>query len=368
MKVNDLLYSITEKLELSQTQLDRIEKSYNAVGNWLNESYEISKYGKILIFPQGSVGLGTVVKPIDKDYDIDLVIRLDNKNITAEILKKLVGKRLQENDIYKNMLDKEGKRCWTLIYSDSLNYHMDILPTKIDSNPVSYNGIPSIQATNKDEHGIYSFKSTNPSGYLNWFLSKAGRIQLRDSFEIKPLNQYPLKNVLQKIVQLLKRHRDVYFYKRKIKEDLPISIIITTLAARAYNGENDLFEGLKNVSMKMNDYIVKNNGINYIVNPVDSKENFAERWNSSNNKEKNYYLWNDQLNKDLNRIEKASFVELASLLKGCFGETVVNSVYDSIGERFKASRETGTLRMNIETGTLNEEKGEVVKPHTFYGK
>ena len=41
----------------------------------------------------------------------------------------------------KTMLDVE--------LCDSLSYHMDILPTKEDSEPKYYNGIPSILATDK---------------------------------------------------------------------------------------------------------------------------------------------------------------------------------------------------------------------------
>ena len=289
MDLNEILLCITEKLELSETQLNSIERSYQAVGEWLNSSPIIKQYGKVSIFPQGSVGLGTVVKPIDKDYDVDLVLLIENKTLPAEKLKHLVGDRLKENEAYKRMLDDEGKRCWTLIYAESLNYHMDILPTRKDSNPIVYEGIESILATNKNDSNEYSFKSTNPSGYLNWFLSRSRRIRLRDSYELKPLNEYPNKNILQRIVQLLKRHRDIFFSNKKIDDDLPISIIITTLAALSYEGEDDLFKGLEDVAQKMNNYIEEKNGKTYIYNPVDYIENFAEKWNESNNKKSNYF-------------------------------------------------------------------------------
>jgi len=50
---------------------------------------------------------------------------------------------------------------------------------------------------------------------------------------VDPLpNQIMLKNVLQRLVQLLKRHRDITF--EKTHERAPISIILTTLAAKSY--------------------------------------------------------------------------------------------------------------------------------------
>lgn len=50
------------------------------------------------------------------------------RNLEAEYVKKSVGMRIQESNRYKRMLQAEGRRCWTLQYSESLNFHMDILP------------------------------------------------------------------------------------------------------------------------------------------------------------------------------------------------------------------------------------------------
>ena len=47
---------------------------------------------------------------------------------------------------------------------------------------------------------------------------------------------------LQRTIQILKRHRDVRF--KDNCEFAPISMIITTLAAQAYQGEEDLYEAL----------------------------------------------------------------------------------------------------------------------------
>ena len=63
---NDILKRITENLELTDSQFKNIKQSYESVAEWLNASDEIKKYGKAEIFPQGSVALGTVVKPLKK--------------------------------------------------------------------------------------------------------------------------------------------------------------------------------------------------------------------------------------------------------------------------------------------------------------
>lgn len=127
--LDKILDQITTELELTDSQEGAVEKAYNAVADWLNQNDSLLKEYGISIFPQGSIKLGTVVKPLKQDdYDVDLVC-VFNKNankLTAEQIKLFVGKRLKENQRYKTMLGKEGKRCWTLQYSDSLNFHMDI--------------------------------------------------------------------------------------------------------------------------------------------------------------------------------------------------------------------------------------------------
>ena len=152
VSLNNLLSEIADLLELTDTQFNNIKSSYETVANWLNTGEEIQKYGNVEIFPQGSIGLGTVVKPLRRDeYDVDMVLFIDRTDIPTKELKRIIGNRLKEHSTYKRMLDEEGKRCWTLVYADSLSYHMDILPTKADTQPKYYNGIPSILATDKDE-------------------------------------------------------------------------------------------------------------------------------------------------------------------------------------------------------------------------
>lgn len=79
----ELLRKIAEDLDLNQTEEDAITRSYEAVGNYLKNSKELSSC-TVNIFPQGSVRLGTVVKPLTKDdYDVDLVCEICIKQATV---------------------------------------------------------------------------------------------------------------------------------------------------------------------------------------------------------------------------------------------------------------------------------------------
>ena len=132
-----ILRALGESLDISETQYNALVKSYEAVGTFLQNDPELSVYDP-LVTPQGSLRLGTIIAPIneDDDIDVDLVFRLKGKNPTwtAKALKDKVGARLRNSPRYQDMLDDEGRRCWTLLYrQDSANlkerYHMDILPS-----------------------------------------------------------------------------------------------------------------------------------------------------------------------------------------------------------------------------------------------
>jgi hypothetical protein len=75
---------------------------------------------------------------------------------------------------------------------------------------------------------------------------------------------------------ILKRHRDHTFAGRK--EDRPISVIITTLAAHSYNGEETIGEALAVILAGMDKHILWHDNRYWIPNPTDPLENFADKW------------------------------------------------------------------------------------------
>jgi hypothetical protein len=73
----------------------------------------------------------------------------------------------------------------------------------------------------------------------------------------------------------------------------PISVIITTLSGRAYNGEADLSDALKNILENMDKYINKSG--KRVPNPTHPEEDFADKWDDASyahlKLEENFYLW-----------------------------------------------------------------------------
>ena len=281
--LGEILSRIADELNITDPMFDKAVASYQAVGNWIGDGIDY----KVKIMPQGSMNLGTVVKPLDDrdDYDIDLVCLLeDGKELAPGIVKHLVGNRLKENKVYRDKLDKEGRRCWTMQYDE---FHMDILPCVPSDEAFIVPGATEIDITDKNKStGHYRFKVSNPSAYHDWFVSMAQPYVLvanskfaAKATEIKPVPSQAsrLKTPLQKAIQLLKRHRDVCFIDHQ--EDAPISVIITTLAAKACPHGDNVFTALKTILENMGDLVESRPDGYWVANPVLPSENFAERWN-----------------------------------------------------------------------------------------
>lgn len=331
--ISKVLNSIAEDLDISETKYLDAKNKYEAVGNWLGEKESsLYKYNPE-IYPQGSFCLGTVVKPVGKDeYDIDLVCFLNNLNrddITQYDLKKIVGDRLRDNKTYKNILKEEGRRCWTLEYANE--FHMDILPAITDQQ-ARMSDLPfqqeSILITDKEKmkNNGADWPKSNPKGYADWFFDRQTNIRqiIKESIaksikvNIKDVPDYKVKTPLQRAIQILKRHRDIFFLD---KESKPISIIITTLSASLYSGQDNVFNAIYDILMKINEEMLIRNGKYYISNPVSDNENFADKWNENSELSKNFLKWLSYAKKTfLNKIvQKENFGEINKVISKSLG-------------------------------------------------
>lgn len=393
---NEIFENLGASLDIPKYRYDELVSSYQAVGQFLgDDSSQLAPY-KPEIQPQGSFLLGTMISPVKEsdELDIDLVCELMKKHPkwTAEDLKAKVGDRLKLSERYKKLLDEEGRRCWTLLYrknseNASDRYHMDILPCVNDEKTrlreqffsVSMEQVDklSIRITDK-EHPNYKYETdctkwlkSNPFGYAKWFEDRCSietrKIVLLSESKVGSVPAYKEeKSPLQRVVQILKRHRDIMFNGDKNK---PISIIITTLAARAYNKEMNVLDALINVVNSMERYIVREprTGQYIIQNPVNPDENFADKWIETPQKQVNFYAWLKQVKQDVEQIiEKRGGLQLiAESMNKPFGREVVQRTFSAIADSQRKSRDNNTLRATT-TGALGT-VGTVVKAHTFHG-
>ncbi len=338
-KYSEFLDHVARELDIPPSKFNDAVNRYKAVGTWLDAGVYAGYSGDLAIYPQGSFRLGTVVRPlrngVEAEYDIDLVCEIPlNKNfIEPRRVKQSVGDRLKENRRYEKLLKSEGKRCWTLEYSeeeDGVGFHLDVLPAIPDSE---LNGNTDIAITDRDG-GLYTWSASNPKGYGAWFDEKNAtafsRVQeyqravifRQASAVYASIDEVPnelVRTPLQRSIQLLKRYRDSYFNNPERTKYAPISIIITTLAAHFYRGEEDIYTALTNIVRQLQGHtdlvegkriavsltdlgLIRRqpDGTWYIGNPVNPEENFADRWHEDNHaRARMFFDWVSSINVDL---------------------------------------------------------------------
>jgi hypothetical protein len=200
-----------------------------------------------------------------------------------------------------------------------------------------------IATTTKNKiSGKYDWTKTNPKAFSEWFnninatsykfVEKEYKQKLLENnkelfFSIDDVPRQLVKTNLQKIIQLLKRHRDLRFKEDEMKDSKPMSMIITTLVTQSYLNlgldSNNLIEMLNKITKELckyekllneelefsNPLIKKEKGIWYIKNPV-ADENLADRWHEKNNrKARAFFKWIKWLEIDFSDIEKNNINE-----------------------------------------------------------
>lgn len=319
-----LLESIADNLEVPPSYYEKAADRYRSLGDWLHrEESKVCGFDP-RVSPQGSFRYGTVNWPLFKteEYDLDLVgeLQISKSHITQKQLKELLGQEIMAYAKRYGIVNPvdEGNRCWRLDYADDVLFHMDILPClPEDLMPIhallSLGVDPCLAAmtvaiTDK-RHPKYgqitdAWPGSNPRGLGTWFDDRArpaasARIEeLVLKMEYRSIDEVPTyrwKSPLQRTIQILKRHRDVMF--KDNSEWAPISMIITILAAKAYKSELNLKDAIDGTVERMPQFV--NASKPRIPNPVNPKEDFADRWASDARYEANFWAWYSSIKADL---------------------------------------------------------------------
>jgi len=326
---NPVIEQIVASIEIPDSAYETAESRYRDLGSWLGRHGSNCFAFSPHVSPQGSFRLGTVTRPLDEGspYDLDLGCNLErgiSKNVhTQEQLKNLVGLDVESYRIARSIQERkeEKHRCWRLWYADHLSFHIDIVPCIpeelhrrkfIEAAMVQAGSVEELAHLVADltvnitdnRHPKYrtvagDWKVSNPEGYARWFESRMKlatallehrRLEMKAA-KVEDLPAFRWKTPLQRCIQVLKRHRDVMFAQNV---DLkPISIVITTLAARAYTGEADLGEAVQTILTGMGALI--NPKAPRVPNPVNPAEDFADRWATPEGRtkklEENFRAW-----------------------------------------------------------------------------
>lgn len=348
---------LIEELEIPASAYERADRRYKSLGEFFGSDRAQSVRFSPHIYPQGSFRLGTVIRPLDNgEYDIDIGCRLrqgiSKDAHTQKQLKDLVGadmERYRRERGIESPLD-EKRRCWRLAYQDELAFHMDVVPSIPEgvgrrqllqermraggldttlaarvaqhAGAITDNQLPNYDQINQD------WKISNSEGFALWFESRMRQAQLlleRNAAQAgATIDQLPSRrwnSPLQATIRILKRHRDVMY--SEYTDSQPISIIITTLAALAYQGETDLEATLAGVLDRMETFVRPNSP--RIPNPVNPEEDFADKWGEVEyahlHLEANFRRWLAQARADFATLRRAATVTLLQSALRRFGVT-----------------------------------------------
>jgi|TARA_R100000501_G_C2606658_1_gene102254 hypothetical protein len=198
---------------------------------------------------------------------------------------------------------------------------------------------------------------SNPKGYAKWFESRMGDVfdrrrkqvlsEMREkdvTASIEDIPTYRVRTPLQSAIMILKHHRDMMFKDdpKANPKDKPISIIISTLAAYAYRGEETIGDALISILSGMGDAIHHDGKTYMIWNPTDPLENFADKWEKYPERAKAFEDWLARARKDFaTAAERVEYEEISNILESRIGRDLTETVNNAIFQTSKPGR--GTL-------------------------
>lgn len=380
---------LAKTLDIAPSTYDNIEQKYMAIAHFIGQS-DNPLLKDAHIYAQGSINLQTVVKPLGQDeFDIDLVVNLPHatKAHDSNHIHKIIGDRLKESEIYRKML-KPLKRGWRINYASQ--FHLDITPAIDNSIAFAEEMHFTDTAEFVPDKELQSWKDSNPRGFAKWFHeideqlpkflvpameSFDSNIALSKNYKIDDLPKHDkYKGLLKRVVQILKRHRDIFFTNREpeLSEFKPISIVITTLVAKSYRdivhsdkSYSTPMEFMLDVIKGMNNHIAHNYWEIKVKNPTNENENFAEKWNKNPLYVTSYHQWQTAAYNEIQSILHVKGLDkLSSTLSNSFGSKRASMVLENITNEVSESRTLGLLPPVIIQGIS---EATPVKENRFFG-
>lgn len=363
LNLENLLHTICQNLQIAQPQYTLAREKYEEIQRELQRVGSPFSTYNLEIFPQGSFAIQTTVKPLSREeYDVDLVcllkdgatISLDPMNLLIE-LKSFLIKLYGINNV------ELKKRCVCVNFSRQ--FHLDILP----AIPDRLRGEDNLLIPDRE---IKTWISSNPRGYRKWFLERCERRVLTSS-KNEPLPKRPsayTQSPLQNTVQLFKRWRDVAF-KGMNENWQPRSIVLTTLLANAYQGENTILTAFSSALNDIKQKVDSHTSPLAVLNPLDSQECFSEKWYED---PEGYFHFRSQiaaLAQDFISLQKTtSLSNQKMILSRLFGEPIVNQALTTVAKAIASPETAKNLRVT-NTGKLTTAMANTlaVPKHTFYG-
>ena len=340
------LRKILEKIDLTKTQRDRAIELYTNVCRAIEDKIGFT----ISFYPQGSFATKTAIRPYkngrDQAYDVDVIceVNVPKESVTSDTLKGYFRDAL-ENSRYSNNF-VEWDKCFTIEFTEQegVDFSIDIIPSVPEDTA-------TLQQLNYITENPYLVKSSvaipirdtwitnNPKGYVLWFENEI--IKFHDRYllkrsentvsaSIEELPEEEFNNNLLSIIKVLKRTRDVFYYRRK-SENKPSSIVITTIVGKLAKDltptanklelliqvvtqlqqiktypSNNISKRTNDTGYAISDIITRDMGQWVLNNPANGKDNILSSWNEDENKAKDFFLWIDNLKETFSSLAEST--------------------------------------------------------------
>lgn len=344
------ILSIIASLDISPTMYRNADEKYKAVAKFLSD------YGiEADMYPQGSFAFGTVVRPNAKDpsasYDLDFICQVSGNrtNHSPSELRRTIKSALTSSGVYGGKLEVYDE-CFTIEYADisGIGFNIDIVPATDESydnknrlvkkslSPELIDTAIAIPKHNGERN--YSWLTNNPKGFRTWFdkinepfLAASRAVCRQHLFEqnreiyasVEEIPHGLERSALQRVIQILKYHRDIYFSKVKDGDDIkPISAIINVVVAKISSQHTptyNVFELLEFVLNELGIYaqqqkltfkdfaavygdrnvFSRTDGKWYISNPANPEDNLADKWNQDDRIPEYFFRWVKTAKSDL---------------------------------------------------------------------
>lgn len=375
--LSDLLTNAAEEMDLRPEMRLVLRGIYRRAETHLREN--LGEDTDWQVYPQGSVRLGTVVRPSNKaDYDLDVVVRSSKpkEQLTQAELKGEVG------DVIKSFANAEasgdtpptgcdeGGRCWTIGYP---GVHVDWLPAIGDPEARQDSGILLT------DRKLTRWQFGDPKAYSDWFQQQQimSEVLLRKSalaaaanVDVEDIPDDEVRTTLHRLAQTLKIHRNEMFAGDPSLQ--PPSIILTHLAALSYSGGN-LIDELANAADRLPTLMTKTpSGMWVLENPMQPKENFADRWTDEH--QAKFLTWIEKLRRDIDDFDRvpAGLQHMVARLGESFGLDTVTKAATRMGMNTTAAVGAGLAGVTssglVTTGpSTNASPRTDLRPHRFHG-
>ncbi len=322
--------------------------------------------------------------------DADAIVWLPNAgSASAQDVLDAVEQRFRDATRVNEPV-QQLRRGIRIEYADeNPGFHMDITPARNAHGNTFEQGHGALLVPDR----VSGWKESSPIPYSDW-LERTSRVAIqlvRDDLakraaELAEATQDPIPlyddyrtpNPLRAAVKLLKRHRDEWAIRTGKIAQRPISAVLTTLAARAYEDVARRstaqpmrpVEAIMAIVASMPAHIQHGPQGYAVPNPLDARENFAEKWNRPAGEGAGYKqafdAWHAQAQRDIllgleDQHSTAAFKE--AFFKGFGGrrELVEDVIRDLPGSWNLPGRALGTTRNTVAvellTGAGNGARG-----------